>query len=332
MTRRTALLLALLPSAALAQEWSGASLRGAPALRLPFGYTAEVVGVGFRLPQDLAVESAAAVWLLSQVDRAGGAGSLVRVPLDGAAPVEAATLPAVSIPFGPGPARFRVGSLARHPTTGDLYVAEQSGRHLFRVSPAGDVVLYARGLERLAETRAVAFDGAGRLIVLDLTGPPVVGEAGAADLRALFGGADAGPVLYRLRVDEPVQLPRNLEAFAPFLRSRPGGRSRYVGVLALSSDLALGGWTALIDRLRPDGSVVPLTRTPAARVAAAGPQGDLYALDSLGGRLVRIRPDGAVEEFVHGLVRPTAVAVLPDGSLIVAGDTGRILRLRAGAE
>ena len=52
---------------------------------------------------------------------------------------------------------------------------------------------------------------------------------------------------------------------------------------------------------------------------AAGPQGELYGVDSLGGRIVRISPDGSVEEFVQGLVRPTALAVLPDGKILAAG-------------
>jgi hypothetical protein len=330
------LLLAVLalPWVGLAQDRSVSSLRGTRALRLPAGYRLEVIGTGFRLPQDLAVESATAVWLLSQADGPGGAGSLVRVPLGEPAPVDAGSLASISIPFAPGPARFRVGSLARHPATGHLFVAEQSGRHLFRVSPAGEVVLYARGLERLAETRAVAFDPAGRLVVLDFTGAPLVADAGAASLRELFGGGESGPVLYRLRVeDEALALPRNVEAQVPFFAPGRGRWPRWDGVFALpTGDLVLSGSGGRIDRLRPDGTVVPAAGRSAARVVAAGTRGELYGVDTLGGRIVRILSDGAVEELVQGLVRPTALAVLPDGSLIVAGDTGRLLRLRPGGE
>ena len=336
MRRCLPLLLAVLalPCVGLAQDWSGSSLRGARVLRLPAGYRLDVIATGFRLPQDLAVESASAVWLLSQADGAGGAGSLVRVPLDGPAPVDAASLPVISIPFSPGPARFRVGSLARHPGTGDLYVAEQSGRHLFRVKPAGEVVLYARGLERLAETRAVAFDPAGRLVVLDFTGAPMIADASPGNLRELFGGGESGPVLYRLHVsEEPVALPRNVEALAPFFTAKRARLPRWVGVFALSTgDLVLGDSGGRIDRLRPDGTVVLAAGRSAARVVAAGVHGEMYGVDTLGGRIVRVLSDGAVEEFVQGLVRPTALAVLPDGSLIVAGDTGRLLRLRPGGE
>jgi hypothetical protein len=333
---RRLILLAILalPWVGLAQNGNGPSPRGTRALRLPAGYRLEVIGTGFRLPQDLAVESPTAVWLLSQADGAEGAGSLLRVPLDQPEPVDAGALAAISIPFAPGPVRFRVGSLARHSGTGHLYVAEQSGRHLFRVSPAGQVVLYARGLERLAETRAVAFDGAGRLVVLDFTGAPQVADAGTGSLRELFGTSESGPVLYRLRVDdEPLALPRNVEALAPFFTGGRARLPRWVGVFALSTgDLVLSGSGGRIDRLRPDGTVVPAAGRSAARVVAAGPKGELYGVDTMGGRIVRVLLDGTVEEFVQGLVRPTALAVLADGSLIVAGDTGRLFRLRPGGE
>jgi hypothetical protein len=309
---RLALCVSLLPAVGLAQDWSGASLRAAPALRLPSGYRSEVVAVGFRLPQDLAVDSPDAVWLLTQADPTGaGAGALRRIPLTGPAPIDAAALAAISIPFAPGPARFRVGSLARQPATGDLFVAEQSGRHIFRVSPGGEVILYARGLDLLADTKALAFDDAGRLVVLDFAGLPLVAETGTAS-RDLLGDDDryVGPVIHRLRVDARLPLPRNVEPLA-----LPTG------------DLILSASTGKIDRLGPDGRLVAFAAPPAARVTAAGTAGELYGVDTLGGRIVQLQPDGAVHRFVEGLTRPTALAVLADGSLLIAEDRGRLLRL-----
>ena len=52
-----------------------------------------------------------------------------------------------------------------------------------------------------------------------------------------------------------------------------------------------------------------------------------YALDDLGGRIVRARGDGAVEPFAERLTRPAALAVLADGVVVVAEDTGRLLRI-----
>jgi hypothetical protein len=328
MARLLLLAVLALPWVGLAQDRSGSGVRGARTLRLPAGYRLEVVGTGFRLPQDLAVESATAVWLLSQADGGTSAGSLVRVPLGDPEPVDGGALSAISIPYPPGPARFRVGSLVRHPGTGHLFVAELSGRHLFRVSPGGDVVLYARGLERLAESRAVAFDRAARLVVLDFV------DAGPGTVRELFGAGETGSILYRLRVDdEPVVLPRNVEALVPFFTAARARLPRWIGVFALpTGDLVLSGAGGRIDRLRPDGTVAPIAGRSGARVVAAGPHGELYGVDTAGGRIVRVLPDGAVEEFAQGLPRPVAAAVLPDGSLIVAGDAGRLVRLRPGGE
>jgi hypothetical protein len=335
MVHRLALWLLLLPIAVQAQDWSGASLRSARSLRLPPGYQLDVVARGFRLPQDLAVDSGESVWLLTQADPAGGAGALVRVPLTSPGPLDLAALPFISIPFASG-TPVRVGSLARDPRTGHLYVAEQSGRRVFRVAPDGAVVEYARGLNRLAETRAVCFDAEGRLVILDFVGRSLVADAGTSWLRELFGESDAyvGPVLYRLRVDEDLPLPRNLEPANPFfparaIRQRGARIEGYVALLGLpSGDLLLSASTGLVDRLRPDGTLGRVTRRPAARVVAAGPAGELYGLDALGGRILRVGADGTVEAFVEGLVRPAAVAALPDGSLLVAEDPGRLLRLR----
>lgn len=344
MRWRLALLLAVLfvvlPATGLAQDWSGASLRSAPVLQLPPGYRVDVVGAGFALPQDLAVDPPDGLWVLTQGGRAGGvAGALARLPLTGPFPVEAATLPAIPIPFSSDPARFRAGSLARHPRTGALYVAERLGRHIVRVTPREGAILYARGLNLLADTRSLAFDGEGRLLVLDYVGRSAVADARAGTPRELFGDAerDQGPVLYRLQVDEPLPLPRNLEYATPLfpprgLRQSGAHRPRYVGMVALETgDLILSGSAGEIDRLRPDGALARVTQLPSARVVGVGPRGELYAADFLGGRIVRILEDGTVQPFVEGLARPAAVVVLPDGTLFVAEDTSRVLRLTRAA-
>ncbi len=333
--------LALLPLAlAPAQDWSGASLRSARTLQLPAGYQVDVLAVGFRLPQDLALEPPDGLWLLTQADPVGrGAGALVRLPVGGTTPLEAAQLPAISIPFSPDPARFRMGSLARHPVTGDLYVGERLGRHIVRVSPSGHSLLYARGANLLADSRSLAFDANGRLLVLDFAGRRVVAEVGPSNPLDAIGDRDRAefPVLFRLDVDEPLPLPRNLEyarrVFPPAaFRRRDVSLPRYVGVLALpTGDVILSGVGGDIDRLRPDGTIASIAKVATKRVVAVGRHGELYAVDFLGGQIVQILLDGAVRPFVEGLARPAAVAVDPHGTVFVAEDTGRVLRLRPTA-
>lgn len=332
------LLLGLVPAAGVAQDWSGASLRAGPTLRVPEGYRVEVLGVGFRLPQDLAFDPPDGLWVLSQTGRSDEAGTLMRLSIAGSDPVPAATLPTIGIPFSPDPARFRPGSLARHPTTGELFVAEQSGRHIFRVSPTGQASLYARGLNLLADTKALSFDGEARLLVLDASGRSLVADRDAGPPRDWFGDGEryVGPLLYRLRVDEPRPAPRNLEHAIPVfpprrLREAGAQLGRYEGgVLALAGgDLILSGSGGRIDRLRLDGTITPVARiVPAGRVVAVDGGGDLYAVDYLGGRLVRVTRDGTVHRLIEGLARPAAVTVAA-GAIFVAEDTGRILRIRA---
>ncbi len=334
---RPALLLLLLAGAAAAQDWSGSSLRGARQLTLPDGYQSEVVARGLRLPQDLAVEAPDALWVLTRTspgqDR--GAGALVRVPLGGAEPVDAAQLPVLPIPFASSTVPFEAGSLARHPASGDLYVSESRGRHVYRVTPGGAVAVFARGANALGDGRALAFDGGGRLLILDYAGRAAVADAAADPLKDLLEGGEPyqGPVVHWLRVEEPIPLPRNLEyagkVFPPAaLRRRRIVLPRYSSLAALTSGAVVASVSnGSIDQLRSDGSTVRLAQLGGAGPIVAGEADTAYAVDYLGGRIFRIRADGAVERFVEGLIRPAALAVLGDGAVVVAEDTGRLLRI-----
>jgi hypothetical protein len=323
-----------------AQDWSGASLRSARRLALPGGHRLDVLAEGLRLPQALASDPPTGLWALTAGGPPGtGAGFLRRVALDGPAPIDAARLPAIAIPFAAPTLLFVAGSLARHPSSGDLFVAEARGRHVFRVTPDGRATLFARGAASLAEARALAFDAEGRLLVLDFVGRALVADPGTDALRDLLGGAEPyqGPIVYALHVDEPLPLPRNLEhaqvRFPPAaMRRRTALLPRYRGLVALRSGALVGHATGgVVDRLDPDGSVVPLARLTAVDAIAAGPGDELHVLDYHGGRLARVTPDGAIHTLAEGLTRPVTLSVLDDGTILVAEDTGRLLRLRPPA-
>lgn len=329
------LLWSLVPAVG-AQDWSGASLRGARPLALAEGYRLDVVAEGLRLPQGLDVDPQAGVWMLVRGHPGGQAGTLRRIGLDGVGPVDGGRDPGIPIPFVSATASFAAGSLARDPRSGELFVAEARGRHVLRVSPQGQVTLFARGAAALAEARALAFDADGRLLVLDLVGRASVADPGTDPLRELLGGAELyqGPVVYALRVDEPLPLPRNLEHAAvrfppPAIRRQARLLPRYRGLVALRSGAlvahAPGG---VVDRLDSDGAAVPVARLTGADAMAVGPRDELYVADHLGGRLVRVAADGTLRTLVEGLARPAALAVLPDATLLVAEDTGRLLRIR----
>ena len=333
--RAIPLLLLGVAAGASAQDWSGASLRGAQQLALPEGYRAEVLARGLRLPQDLAVDPSDGLWVLCRGARGrSGAGTLVRVPLNALGPIDATQLPAVLIPFGSTTVPFEVGSVARHPGSGDLYVSEGRGHHVYRVTTDGRVTVFATGGRALVDGRALVFDNQGQLLVLDLAGSGPIAEMTMDPLRELLetGEPYQGPVVYRLRVDEVLPLPRNLEyarsAFPPAaLRRRTVVLPRYHSLASLPSGELVGGAHGVIDRLRPDGTIVRLAELTGVGAVVAGNAGVLYALDYLGGRIARVHPNGAVESFAEGLVRPAALAVLGDGTLAVAEDTGRLLRI-----
>ncbi len=336
LTLLAVLLLAAGATRVDAQDWSGGSLRGGRQLTLPDGYRAEVVARGLRLPQDLAVDPPHGVWILTRAapgaDR--GAGVLVRVPLDAPRPVDASQLPAIPLPFASPTVPFEAGSLARHPASGDLYVAEARGHHLFRVTPDGRVTIFARGGNVLGDGRALVFDATGRLLLLDHAGRGVVADTTSDPLRDLLepGESYQGPVVHWFRVDEALPVPRNLEYTgvlfpSPALRRRKAVLPRYSSLAAFpSGDLVASGSNGAIDRLRPDGTIVRLAQlSGAGAIVAAG--GDvLYALDYLGGRIARVRANSAVEPFVEGLTRPVALAALGE-AVMVAEDTGRLLRI-----
>jgi hypothetical protein len=340
LTPRAVLLLLLCAAGvATAQEWSGASLRGARQLSLPDGYRAQVVARGLRLPQDLAVDPPDGLWVLTRAAPGGdrGAGALVRVPLDAPEPLDARQLRVVPIPFASSSVPFEAGSLARHPGSGDLYVSEARGRHLYRVTPDGHVTIFARGGSVLGDGRALVFDPHGRLLILDYAGRSVVADPTTDPLRDLFDAGEPyqGPVVHWLRVDETLPLPRNLEhtgvVFPPAaMRRRRVVLPRYSSFAVLSSgELTASASNGVIDQLRPDGTITRLVQLTGVGAVVIGAADLLYALDYLGGRIVRVRGDGAVELFAEGLTRPAALAVAGDGAVIVAEDTGRLLRIFA---
>jgi hypothetical protein len=278
------------------------------------------------------------LWVLTRTAPGSerGAGALVRVPLGAPEPIDASQLRAISLSFASATVPFEAGSLARHPGSGDLYVAEARGHHLFRVTPGGQVTIFARGGNVLGDGRAIVFDAQGR------PGPRPRRRGAVADtatdpLRDLLEAGEPyqGPVVHWLRVDETLPLPRNLEYAGvvfppPALRRRRVALPRYSSLAALGTgEVIASASNGVIDHLRPDGTITRLAQLSGAGALVTGGAETLYALDYLGGRIARIHANGAVEPFAGGLTRPVALAVLADGALVVAEDTGRLLRIFA---
>src|SRR5262249_17764538 len=259
LTPLAILLLLVVAGDGAAQNGSAGVPRGARQLALPEGFQAEVLARGLRQPQDLAVDSPDALWVLTRAVPGSnrGAGALVRVPLDSPGPIDASQLQVISIPSASPPAPFEAGSLARPPTPGDLSVPEARGRHIYRVTTAGGVTVFARGGNALGDGRAVVFDAQGRLLVLDQTGRGAVADATTDPLRDLVEAREPyqGPVVHWLRVDESLPLPRNLEysgvLFPPAaLRRQRVVLPRYSSLAALPSGAVIASASnGVIDQL-----------------------------------------------------------------------------------
>src|SRR5580704_4944157 len=138
--------------------------RKAIAFLLPVSWpcVAAVVGLFSAAP-------AASVVLLGP--GAGGdlAGEIHRVDLSGGLPVDLTRQPRTGIPFADAQ-MSTLGSMALEPTTGDLFLGEENGTAIYRLS-RHRLSRYTTGLHRLVGGSSLSFDRLGRLILLDYADP-----------------------------------------------------------------------------------------------------------------------------------------------------------------
>ena len=156
-----------------------------------------------------------------------------------------------------------LGSLALDPRTRELFLGEENGTRIYRLTLDERLALHATGLQRLAGGGTLAFDEAGRLLVADYTDPTVApGEdRGPPGLEALREDDYRGPLVFRLAHDSTIPEPRRLERVPPlFPRGwRAKGPSlfpRMISVAPVGSDIALLATTGELFRLTSDGALV----------------------------------------------------------------------------
>src|SRR4029453_14991968 len=202
---------ALLISTALGREAS-----------LPDGL--EVVVTGVPRPVQLAIDRRTLV-VLGPGARGDSAGEIHRVELDGVFPVDVSRRPRVRIPFVD--ARLAtLGSMALEPTSRDLFLGEENGTRVYRLDADERLSLYVDGLRRLPGGSALAFDGAGRLVLLDHVDPFISpGEERPPQGLEHFRDEDyRGPLVFRLSLDPTIPLPRHVDRMPPLFPRAWGGR------------------------------------------------------------------------------------------------------------
>ncbi len=335
---RTRSIFALLAVAALL---AGAAARACAELRVAPGWRADVMVTGVPRPVHLDIDAAGRLVILSLGWRGDAAAEIYRLDLTERA-LEAARAPRVVIPFA-GLRKVAFGTLAVDPRSGDLFLGEENGNRVYRLTADERLAVFAVGLNHLLGGSSFAFDGAGRFVVLDYASPEVQLRSESpppASLESLSSDAYHGPIVLRVNPADDVPLPRRLDLIAPVF---PRGRVPRTGVEPLFRFISVAagheGELLLLDavgqvfRLGPEAGFQRLARLPSGHYhrthMAVAPDGSVFVSSGFHIRqLFRISPSGAVTTIAWELGDPGGIAVDRAGNLYVAeGAIHRIVRI-----
>src|SRR2546425_4946765 len=256
------------------------------------GFRFEVVATSIPRPAQLALTASGRLVVLSHGWRGDAAAEIFWLDPRGALPVNASVAPRVVIPFAEGPRKTALGSLAVDPKSGDLFLGEETGNRIYRLTGDKRLTPVGVGLNHLLGASSLAIDPQGRLVVLDYASfesqlrsedplPPSLDWLAAENY--------TGPLVFRIDPDENVPLPRRLELVAPIFPPRPMRR--------------VSG-----EPLHRFVAVVPME------------QGDFVVLTSIGEAMI-LSPEGTLRSLARlpsGHFHRTSMAVALDGSVLVS--------------
>jgi hypothetical protein len=306
------------------------------------GFAVDVVVTGVGRPIQLAFDGAGRLVVLSHGRSGDAAGEILRLDLNVPLPVNADHVPRVVIPFSPAPRTTAFGSLALDRRTGDLYLGEENGNRVYRLSADSRLAPVAIGLNHLVGGSSIALDAEGRLIALDYTSPETQGRAELTPPPGLdVLGADGyqGPVVFRVTLGDDAAPPRRLDLVTPFFPHRwiplPGEQlTRLVAVAAHpSTDLVLLDSLGQVFRLSATSELRRLTRLPAGHYQRMSidltPDGSLLVSTGFHvRRLFRVSPAGVATILASDLGDPNGVAIDAENRIYIAETAlHRIIRL-----
>lgn len=314
-----------------------------PAIEVDPAYRADVVVTGVPRPIQVAIDAARRLVILSHGWRGDAAAEVYRVDL-AALPQDVAGSPQMVVPFASGPRQAAFGSLALDPRSGDLFMGEENGNRVYRLSARGHLSLFGVGLNHLLGGSTLGFDRSDRLVVLDYMSPEVQQRSETPpppSFDDLADGAYHGPVVLRVDPMDEVSPPRRFDLIPPVLpgsAGRPRGSEplfRFISVAALPSDgLALLDSVGQLLVLTPDHALRLLARLPSGHYhrthMTVGPDGSLFVSSGFHIRQIfRVSPDGSVSVVARNLGDPEGIVVSEAGDLFVAENAlHRVIRIR----
>ena len=305
----------------------------------------EVVATGVPRPLQLALDGRALI-VLGLGPTGDSAAELYRIDLSGELPVDLSRQPRLRIPFADA-RHATLGSLVVDPGSHELFLGEENGSRIYRLSADERLTVYATGLHMLGGGSTLAFDPLGRLLILDYAdqtrsadeerGPPGLEELGDEEYR--------GPLVFRLTAEGVLPVPRRLERIPPLFPRSWGARSKTTSVSRLISvtvtaagDLVCLSTAGELFRLTPDGTLALFAQLPPGHgqynrthlVPAA--DGSVFVSGGFHvARIFRVSPEGAVTTVARNLADPEGIALDARGDLYVAESAfHRIVRLRLG--
>ena len=311
-------------------------------VRVTEGFLVEVVVTGIPRPIQLAIDASGSLVVLSQGWRGDAAAEIYRLDLGGPLPLDASGAPRVVIPFSEGPRKTAFGSLAIDPGSGDLFLGEENGNRIYRLTADKRLTPFAVGLYHLVGGSSFTFDGQGGLVILDFASPDGLLHSEAPlspGLDWLITEAYQGPLVFRLAPQADIPLPRRLDLVAPVFPKGLAKRAREFlprlisAATSSTGELLLLGSLGEVFKLTPEGLQL-LARLPSGHYhrtnLAPGPDGGLFVSSGFHIRqLFRISRAGAVTPLAWELGDPGGVAVDRRGHLYIAETAlHRIIRIR----
>jgi len=309
--------------------------------RVAPGWRVDVVVTGVPRPVDLDLDAAGRLVILSNGWRGDAAAELYRLDPKGS-PVDAARAPRVVLPFE-GPRKVAFGSLAVDPRSGDLFIGEENGNRVYRLTGDEKLTMFALGLNHLVGGSSLAFDGEGRLVVLDYASPEVQLRSESRPppaLDSLSSETYHGPIILLVDPAEDMPTPRRLDLIRPLF---PRGRTpragieplfRFISVVAgQAGELVLLDAVGQLFTLSPESGLQRLATLPSGHYhrthMAVGPDGSVFVSSGFQIRqLYRVAPTGRVSIIASELGDPGGIAVDRAGNVYVAeGAVHRVIRI-----